>query len=922
MSAAVWRALILSAGAAAVTWYTPSHAADAASDADENSPELQEVIVTGSLIARPAAETAEAVTIVSASDFQNQGVTNVEQVLSQITSNVPAQVNIASSVGTFTGGGTFANLRGIGEGRTLVLLDGQRLAANANSGNAVDLSGIPFSAIDSVQVLREGASSLYGSDAIAGVINFITKKDFQGVEVQGNVDHTAESGGRSWYINLTAGHGDLANDGYNALLTASYSKQDELKAAQRSFSREGFNPTEGVITTNDPGTWPGTILDSNGNYFQPGYPACAGNPYLTTYLGNCAYRYSAATDLIPDSDEVSVMATLTKSLPANNQIQVQYLIARSEVTGWSGPMFYEFPDGMTPATNPTYYPTAAAAAGYPCWQGSCTAPIALGGAITPIWTDPTNNRYTGYINTEQRVLVTFSGKNAGWDYRLGYNFSQNDSDQRNTAGYPNEAVLAPGGILSDLINPFGPQTAAGQAFINSSYVNGTFANGRTSRWSIDGNASHELGDAFDASRPATVAVGFQIEGDKFIYATTPYDAIVAPATGYTPFSVEGSRTAQAVFVELDVPIAKSIDFDVSDRQDRYSDFGSTNNGKLTLRYQPFEMLTFRAAASTGFRAPTLFNLFKPNNLSASTSGNMGSGNPFCVAPYTNPEWSQATCNTQGLGLFGGNKNLQPETSENFDLGIVIAPLEDMGITIDYYRINLKNSIASIPATSIYGNPTALASQIVTNSSGTLTPSIAEAAQCPTYTAATCGYILQNFQNTGGISTAGLDLSIQYLQRTSFGKFHEDVEGTTVTKFRWQQYNNGPTVNLVGADLGGTLYQPAFRWTHNVRLDWTSPQDMFGAGISNRFYSSYIDEFDIGPTNSGAQRIVGIYSTWNVYVSYKPIKQLTALLGMQNVFDTNPPYTNASENNFASGYNATLTNPLGRTISLNVKYDVF
>ncbi len=109
-------------------------------------------------------------------------------------------------------------------------------------------------------------------------------------------------------------------------------------------------------------------------------------------------------------------------------------------------------------------------------------------------------------------------------------------------------------------------------------------------------------------------------------------------------------------MELDVPISKSLDLDISDRQDRYSDFGTTNNGKVTLRYQPAEFLTFRGTASTGFRAPTLFNLYSPDSLAASTSGTMGSGNPYCTAGNYNAEWTQATCNTQGLGLTGGNRS--------------------------------------------------------------------------------------------------------------------------------------------------------------------------------------------------------------------------------------------------------------------------
>ncbi len=230
--------------------------ADAAAAAE--APELQEVVVTGSLIKRANAETAEAITIIKADSLKDQGIVNVEQAMNTLTSNTPS-VNIAQSVGTFSGGGTYANLRNLGNSRTLVLIDGQRLAPNAFSGNAVDLSGIPFSSIDSVQVLREGASALYGSDAIAGVINFITKKNYQGLEVQANFDHPQKSGGASGEGDLTFGHGDLASDGYNFMVTGSYSRQGELRATQRDFSAAGFYPAGGYTSTNNPGSWPGTV---------------------------------------------------------------------------------------------------------------------------------------------------------------------------------------------------------------------------------------------------------------------------------------------------------------------------------------------------------------------------------------------------------------------------------------------------------------------------------------------------------------------------------------------------------------------------------------------------------------------------------------------------------------------------------------
>jgi iron complex outermembrane receptor protein len=172
---------------------------------------------------------------------------------------------------------------------------------------------------------------------------------------------------------------------------------------------------------------------------------------------------------------------------------------------------------------------------------------------------------------------------------------------------------------------------------------------------------------------------------------------------------------------------------------------------VTFRFQPSRYVTLRGAASTGFRAPSLFNLYSPDFTAASTSGNMGNNYPFCTAGNYNAEWTQAVCNTQGLGLFGGNRHLTPETSQNFDFGVVVAPLTSLGITLDYYRILLKNTIGQIPAAAIYENPTGFANDIVTNNNGSLTPSIEEAQFCNPYTAATCGYISLTDQNTGQIT---------------------------------------------------------------------------------------------------------------------------------------------------------------------------
>jgi iron complex outermembrane receptor protein len=874
---------------------------------------LQEVVVTGSLIKRSAKETAESITVISADSLKDQGITTVEQALEQISANQQA-INTASTVSTFgTGGASLAGLRGLGYSHTLVLLDGQRLANNVVLGIGVDLNTIPFAAIERIEVLKEGASSLYGSDAIGGVINFITKKNYDKAEVDVNLNKAQHPGGSTGTADITFGHGNLINDGYNFLIAGNYQKIQELQAANRGFSADAFSPEKGFTQTNGIGTWPGNFIDANGNDWQYGFPGCAGNPATSTYANECDVKYTNLVDLIPQQTIWSAMAKGTKTLPWNNQISLQYFYGHSQSNTWTGPNEYVF--GIS-QTSP-YYPTSGA--GFTCITTCSTAApdLADPGAEVGL-TDPNNQRYLGTVNTEQRVLLTFSGSNGGWDYETNLDWSENRNALSLTGGFDDYAVIAPGGTLADAINPFGPQSAAGQALIDSGYRNGVLGTGVLKYASIDAHASHELGDAFNAGRPASVAVGVTARNEKIDFNSTPLAAEMYSSSYYPPNSINGMQTDLAAFMELDVPITSQLDITIADRQDRYSDFGTTNNPKIQIRYQPFDILTFRGTASTGFRAPSLVDLFSPNTFGA-TAGAMY--NPTLCTPgnYT-VIFSPTNCNGQGMALYGGNTGLQPEKSQNFDLGVVISPIANLGITLDYYRIILKNEIQAIPDTAIYQNPDTFANDYVlatasssTTAAGSLTKAPNATADCtPSYTAPTCGYILLTKQNTGGITTDGIDVDISYMYQTDFGRFRFTMDGTLVTQFLLQDYTGSPELNLVGQFNQG--FQPAMRWQHYLSIDWDYQK--FGAGISNTFQDRYMDYQANG---AGVIPNVATYSLWNTYVSYKPLPGLTTVVGIRNILDKDPGYSNQTEN-WQAGYNPVFADPTGRTFYAKIKYE--
>jgi iron complex outermembrane recepter protein len=891
----------------------------APASSSSDTTELQEVVVTGSMIKRVNAETAEAVTVVKMDTLKDLGVTTVEQALALVTAN-NATVTTGSNVATFNGGASVASLRGMGATKTLVLLDGQRLANNVTLGSGVDLNTIPFQAIDHIEVLREGASSLYGSDAIAGVINFITKKDYTGGEVNLNYSHPEHPGGSSDNADLTYGIGNLASDGYNLMITGNFTQQKEMTPNQRPFASTGYNPALGLANFNGPyGPWPGSFQDnatapspkgpvSAPNLWQIGYPTCAGNPHLVATGGSCQYLYSAAVDLIPQSSSESGLVAFTKTLPGNNTLSIQYFYSRFDLRLWTGPQEYSF--SVDPSS--PYYPKAANAT---CVGGCSSAtPVfnPTGGAPLPItagWTDPNNNRVFGNINTEQRALVTFAGSNGGWDYTTAFDWSENKGVQQVRGGEANYETIAPGGTLSNLINPFGPQSAAGQALINSAYTNGNLEVGTLSLYDLNGHASHALGDAFNAGRPAQFAVGFDYRDEQISDVPTQLATTLYTATYFPPTLVTGSRVSEAAYLELNVPVTSQAEFTVSDREDRYSDFGTTNNAKVSFAYSPIEMLKIRGAASTGFRAPTLVEEYSPNTFGA-VFGNMVG--PGCASGNYTTVFSKLNCISQGLSLNGGNTNLKPETSQNFDLGFVLQPLSNLDLTLDYYRINLRNEIQTLPGATIYGNPTTFAGDYVLNNAGTLSPASLSNIQCPHYTAPTCGYIITTQQNTGSVVTDGIDLSSNYVLATDYGKFRVNYEGNFVTGYRLTEYPGGPALSLVGQFNEGN--QPVIRYRHVLTLDWTLAN--WGAGLSNDFTEHYHDYL---PDAAGNILTVGNYSIWNAYGSYRPIPALKLLVGINNLADTNPPFSN-QEQNWQAGYNPLFSSALGRTFYGRITFD--
>ena len=886
------RSVLLACGAsAAVLAVQPVFAQEAS---------LQRVEITGSAIKRIDAETIVPVTVLKMDDLKKEGITNVEQIMS-LVSAAQMQTSTSQMVGSGTGGASFADLRGIGANKTLVLLNGRRIANNALDSSAPDLNMIPFAAIARVEVLRDGASALYGTDAIGGVINFITRKDFTGGTVTVSVDRPSTPGGESKGLNIGFGAGNLESDGFNVFGVFDIQKQDPVGGTQRPFNTRypgGLSPTP----------FPANYYqgDANGN---PTAPACTAAPYLIPDGGTgCYMTTSSFVNYTPKVDRTSGLVKGTVKLGNTAQLGLEYFASRSQINSVIAPVPYGglymnrvMPNGQL---NPFYPGNPGSSIQTPnipldplYTEPGAAAKGRLPGFLHVKWRDlATGSRQDIGINNQQRFVASVDGTAGAWDYQAAYSFNENKY-QQDLAGYSNGAIITPG-VLNGVINPFGPQSAAGAELIKSAALDGNLQNAKGTVNAFDARGSRELGDWMGAGRPAALAVGGEVRDEKFSQvANVAYATAVATSTGFDPETfVEGSRQVSAAYAELNVPITKSLDVTAAARYDRYSDFGNTTNPKLGFRFQPSEQMLLRGSISTGFRAPSLYELNSAqtytNTSQLDDPVNCPNGTPLPGKPRA------ANCQVQFQTLNGGNKSLDAEKSRNATLGLVFAPVKDSSLGLDFWWLSVENSIGAVSATTMFGDPATFTKYFHRNAAGNLSTA---AEECPDPT--TCGYIDQRNQNLGGVKTNGIDLSGSYRLRTSgFGSFVIGLQSTFVADYQYQDYANGPWNQNVGLSTGGNVI---FRWQHNANVTWSMGE--YGAGLAVHHKTGYVDE-------DGSDNYVDSYTTWDMYGSWNPTKSLSLTIGVRNMFDKEPPLSYQSQT-FQAGYDPRYTDPTGRTYYL-------
>ncbi|PCE22879.1 TonB-dependent receptor [Paraburkholderia acidicola] len=855
-------------GTAAVA--APAAASDTAAtststSSDKNVQQMKTFEVTGSLIRQADKTGFNQVQVISNKDIQNSGEQSVANYMRSISANSADSWGEATS-NSFAAGGSGIALRGLSEKYTLVLVDGQRVAPFAFAVNGsdqfFDLNTLPLSSIDRIEVVKTGAVSQYGSDAIAGVVNIITKHDYQGLEVDGSYGGATQGGAGTTKFSVLGGFGNLTSDRYNITATASYYKDNGFTLADRdttanqNFSNSPYggsvqtptyllNPNTGVASV--PGNCAGgSVVPSSSSLIASQTGAInSGN----VCLKNTAQDYS----IQPMTERFNVKVHGDFKINDQTTAYADLWESNNTTTTNDGPTLVGNGLVYNPVTKTVSPYSAIVPASNP--YNTTGAAQELFGYLPTTYNSVT---HSNFYRVGTGVKGTFSVGQEDWDWNLGYTHSQ--STVSNT--------------LNGVVNP----TALTSALQNGTY---DFANPSLTPNGLNGvlTTASNLGisklDAIDGTLSTpnlfhipTGDVGLGL-GTQFLHESELIEeggnTMSGDVLNPNLQQVSGERNVAAVYYQIDIPlINKMLTFSQSGRYDHYSDFGGAFSPRFALRFQPIQQLTTYASYNRGFRAPEFLE-----NTNSSNIGIMPVG----------PNGQDENVITEG------NPSLQPERTKNYNIGFELSPTRTTDVGVDWYRIHVDNAIGTVinPSATVY------------NPDGSI------------------AYMVNQYENLGSFDTDGFETTFSQSIPTRIGTFRFSADWAYVWHFTMNGIGGVTSVDGAGNDL--TLAQPfggSFpRWKGNTDLSWSYHK--WTADLAWQYTGPYSDALGLDYSTAS-------YSQFNLNVTYAGFKHWTIYGGINNIFNKAPPYDPLWLNQTdLTGYDQSLYTYTGRYLQIGARY---
>jgi len=828
------------------------------------TPELEEVEVTGSLIRSTVRSEFNQVQVISAEDLARSGEVTVADYLRDLAVNSASSWADNFAYGAW--GGSGIALRGLSEKYTLVLVDGVRVAPYGWPSNGYDsffdLNSLPLNFIERIEVVKTGAVSEYGSDAIGGVINIITRKGYKGLEAEAAYGDATHGGEPTRRFSLLGGVGDLQEDRYNLTATATYFLQGGYTLAERSNTR---SQTYGGVFSGAADYWsPGG--GSAGAALSP-CPSGATVADAGTLLSGpgsgtaCAVSTANGISLHPHEERFQASANLTVRLADEVNGVLQLWDSRNISSGYqtnSTNEGYASYSGVVPASN-IYNPY-----GVPT-QLSYTF---LG---QPLGITVRSNFYRALAGLEGSFNTPGWGE---WDWKATISHSQSTVDNYATG----------------LLSLTGLQNVFNNSVFDFSDPSET-PNGLDGLYENDSNQAISKLDTMDLSASTTslfrlpaggvgAGVGAQFLHERQDASNYPLQAAGLVTPVYLQ-AIDGQRNVAAVYYQVNIPVLPNLTFSQSSRYDHYSDFGSAFSPRFALSFKPVTGLNTYISYTRGFRAPTL----------AETSLEETTGVQSATDPYSSTPDKQ-------LGVpvvVGGNPTLRAEHTQNYNLGLEWEPATNAALGVDLYRIAIRDVIGTPNIQALIdANDPAI---VVRAANGEIL------------------YVNMSNENLNSLVTDGLELTGRYALPTSIGTFRVAADWAYVRKFAQTSY--GVSVNFAGNDLAmDTPYGASFpRWKGNTTLGWNLHD--IDAALTYRYSGPYAEEI------VGTPPRIPSYGVFDLNLEYTGVPKLAVYGRVNNLFDRYPPFDPIFLNFPGQPpYDPSLYNNEGRYVEVGLKYKFF
>jgi iron complex outermembrane receptor protein len=854
--------------------------------AEDNTTPLEKIEITGSNIKRAEAATSENVQVITAEEIKRSGQPTVADYLRTVSANFASYNETASN--SFAPGSSGIALRGLSQKNTLVLLNGRRIAVFGFQQNLedtfVDLNVIPAIAVERIEILKSGASAIYGSDATAGVVNIILKQNSTERILDAGVATTTDGGGGIRDAAFSAGIGDFATDKYNLVVTGSLFKRDEILASQRPYTagQDYRNQPDGYLVWSQSANY---VSDANPNQPLAAFPSCGKNGLPGQVLGlynfypstnqtgtTCAYNPASQIDLIPGTERANLTTNgIIRLSPTWTAFaDVFYSFVKTTVR--------ETPMSLGPVSN-VYNPTTGGVnvVGNTLPVGNPSNPNPNGTTDIDYVFQSVGGLDYGIWSNTYRVSGGVKGTWADWDWSADYGHSENHVVQTYYNGI-NVSALAKV-IANGSYNFLYP----GQTPNGSAELRQDFAYAGVSK--LDTVGAKTSGEVL--SLPAgkvDVAVGTEFRHES-INNQPDSNLLNGEVLGFGTQTVIGGRSVFSGFGEITVPILKSLELDLAGREEHYSDVGGNFSPQASLRWHPSSAFTLRAVGSHGFRAPSL-----PEISNASSVSFTQVTDPF--DPLQRPTESIAE-------VIKANTQLKPETSKNFDIGMVISPTADFNLSIDYYKISVDHVIATQAApNTIIDNPSQYPGQIFRTNAGLL------------------NYVIVPYENLYKIMTSGYDIEADSTFHLDHGaQIHLAASATYVTALKFfdgTQWNDTTGTNewyWLSPIAGGGPVPPL---RGNVSLGWENADWVSQAAL--HYTSGYQNYCYVEQICDVTAAYVSAYTTVDLYGEYRGLKNWRFSASLDNVFNTRPPWDYLSQ-----PFDITLYDARGRAIELRAQY---